>query len=252
MTQSMPYRMTRACLVVAAIACIAGCAGTSATRKEPVNPDPFERFNRVMYDINDLGDRYLARPVAQAYEAGTPTIFRIGANNFLENLSYPITIVNDFLQGKVAQGGRDLARFAINSTIGLFGLFDPASAAGLEIHDEDFGQTFAVWGLPQGPYLVVPVFGPYTVSSAVDDLAGTQLSLIIQKPDDTGVRNALMIWYLVHRRYSLLPADEQLRQAFDPYIFLRDAYLQNRRYKIYDGNPPLEDLYPEDEDDAAD
>lgn len=252
MTLTVSCRMTQAVLVAAAIASISGCAGTNATRKEAVNPDPFEGFNRTMYEVNDFGDRYLAQPVAQAYEAGTPRVFRMGANNFLENLRYPITIVNDFLQGKIAQGGRDLARFAINSTVGLFGFFDPASAAGLEIHDEDFGQTFAVWGLPQGPYLVVPVFGPYTLSSGIGDLAGTQLSLIIQKPDDTGVRNALMIWYLVHRRYSLLPADEQLRQAFDPYIFLRDAYLQNRRYKIYDGHPPYDDLYPEDEDDPAD
>lgn len=251
MTVAIACHIARSCLVAAALTCLLGCAGDAAARKEPANPDPFEPFNRVMYDINDLGDRYLARPVAKAYEAGTPRVFRMGANNFLENLRYPITIVNDFLQGKVRQGGQDLARFAINSTVGLFGLFDPASAAGLEVHDEDFGQTFSVWGLPQGPYLVVPVFGPYTVSSGIGDLAGTQASFIVEGPWDRSTRNALMIWYLVHRRYSVLPADEQLREAFDPYIFLRDAYLQNRRYKIYDGHPPYDDLYPEADDDAA-
>jgi phospholipid-binding lipoprotein MlaA len=224
---------------------MSACTSQNGTRREADNRDPFEPFNRVVYRVNDWGDRYIARPAAKAYEKGTPRAFRAGAGNFFDNLRYPITIVNDFLQGKVQQGGADLARFAINSTIGLGGLFDPANDIGLRAHDEDFGQTFAVWGVPEGPYLVLPIFGPYTVTSAVGDLAGTQVSLLIQMPDNAAV--GLWIWYLVHLRYGLLGVDEEVRNAFDPYIFVRDAYLQNRRYKVLDGNVPEDELFPEDE-----
>ena len=170
------------------------CRAAPAMRpaqREPPNPDPFEPVNRVIYKVNDFGDRYVARPVARAYEKATPGAFRLGASNFLDNLRYPITIVNDFLQGKVRQGGADFARFALNSTVGLLGLFDPATDMGLEKHDEDFGQTLAVWGVPEGPYLMVPVFGPYTVTSAVGDLADTQISPLVQIPED-GAATALV------------------------------------------------------------
>jgi len=238
----------RTCVLPAvALLALAGCATTGGAGAEP-NPDPFEPANRAIYKLNDLGDRYIAEPLARGYEKATPRAFRIGANNFLGNLRYPITIVNAFLQGKVRQGGADLARFVMNSTVGLGGLFDPASDVGLRANDEDFGQTFAVWGLPQGPYLMVPVFGPYTVGSAAGDLVGTQFSLLVQGPEDEAAI-ALWVWYLVQERYNLLGAEEEVRRAFDPYIFVRDAYLQNRLYKIHDGNPPEDDLYLEDEED---
>ncbi len=242
-------RLVQAALAAAILATASGCASQAAANKTPANPDPLESVNRVMFRINEIGDRYVAKPVAQAYEKGTPRVFRMGANNFLDNLRYPITIVNDFLQGKLRQGGQDLARFAMNSTVGLFGLFDPATEVGLMAHDEDFGQTLAVWGVPQGPYLVMPILGPHTLSSGIGSVADSQFSLIWQGVDDHGTRNALLIWYLVHKRYTILPLDEQMQQAFDPYIFVRDAYLQNRLYKIYDGHPPYEDLYPEDDED---
>lgn len=232
-------------LAAMAPAMLCGCAAQNGAERQAPNPDPFEPVNRVIYKVNDFGDRYLAKPVARAYEKGTPQAVRIGANNFFENLRYPITIVNDFLQGKVRQGGADFARFLVNSTVGLGGLFDPAADMGLKFHDEDFGQTLSVWGVPQGPYLMIPVFGPYTVSSAVGDLAGTQVSLLIQAPDEAAT--ALWLWYLVHWRYSVLGADEEIQRAFDPYAFIRDAYLQNRLYKIYDGNVPEDEMYPEDE-----
>lgn len=236
----------RLTLAAALALAAAGCATNPPAGDGERNPDPFEPVNRAIYKVNDLGDRYIAKPAARAYEKGTPRAFRVGANNFLGNLRYPITIVNDFLQGKLRQGSADLARFAINSTVGLGGLFDPASTIGLRANDEDFGQTLSVWGLPEGPYLMVPVFGPYTVSSAVGDLAGTQVSLLVQGPEDEAAI-AMWVWYLVHQRYSVLGADEEIQRAFDPYIFIRDAYLQNRRYKIYDGDPPEDELFPEDE-----
>ncbi len=233
-------------LATITLTCLMGCAGSSGTQREPADPDPFEPVNRAIYKINDFGDRYLGKPLAKAYANATPRPLRIGANNFFDNLRYPITIINDFLQGKIRQGGADLARFALNSTVGLAGLFDPAVDLGLKSNDEDFGQTLAVWGVPQGPYLMVPLFGPYTVTSALGDIAGTQASLLVQLPDD-GAATALWIWYLVHLRSSVLGVDDEIQGAFDPYVFIRDAYLQNRRYKIYDGNVPEEELFPDDE-----
>lgn len=223
-----------------------GCATSGGSAEGERNPDPLEPMNRAIYRFNDWGDRWVAKPLATAYGKATPRAFRAGADNFLDNLRYPITIVNDFLQGKWRQGAADVGRFTVNSVIGLGGIFDPATQMGLRAHDEDFGQTFSVWGLPEGPYLMVPVFGPYTVSSAIGDLAGTQVSLLVQGPEGSAAV-ATWVWYLVQQRYNLIGLDEQVREAFDPYLFVRDAYLQNRRYKIYDGNPPEEELFPEDE-----
>lgn len=235
-------------IVAMVAALLSGCASDKATRSEPKNPDPFEPFNRAMYKVNDVGDRYIAMPAVKAYQHATPSAFRIGMSHFLDNLRYPITIVNDFLQGKVHQGGADVARFAVNSTVGLFGLFDPAGEIGLGQHDEDFGQTLAVWGVPQGPYLVVPVFGPYTVTSAFGALVDTQTSPLVQLPQD-GLAIALWGAYLVDTRYRLVGIDQEVRQAFDPYVFVRDAYLQNRRFKIYDGRVPEDEPLPDDEPD---
>ena len=235
-----------------ALLLLTGCA-TSGSSRADSNPDPLEPVNRAVYKLNDLGDRYLAKPIARGYEKYTPRAFRSGVHNFLENLRYPITIINDFLQGKFRQGGADLGRFAMNSTVGLFGLFDPATGVGLRAHDEDFGQTFAVWGLGEGPYLMVPIFGPYTVGSGIGDLMGTQVSLLVQGPSSDEFALGLWGLYLVEARYSVLDLDEEIQRSFDPYLFIRDAYLQNRKYKIYDGNVPEEEMFPEDDfEDEAD
>ena len=172
---------------IATIAVLSGCASQQSAEREPSNPDPFEPVNRVIYKFNDFGDRYLAKPVAKGVRERHADALRLGVSNFFDNLRYPITIVNDFLQGKFRQGGADLARFTLNSTVGLLGLFDPATAAGPREHDEDFGQTLAVWGVPQGPYLMVPIFGPYTVTSAIGDLADTQVSPLVQIPEGNAV-----------------------------------------------------------------
>jgi phospholipid-binding lipoprotein MlaA len=229
---------------------LTACSARQSSERED-DPDPLEPINRVVYRVNDIGDRYLARPAARLYRKGTPLALRHGIGNFFDNLRYPITIVNDFLQGKFRQGGADLSRFVINSTVGLFGLFDPAAEIGLEEHDEDFGQTLWTWGVPQGPYLVVPVLGPYMLSEAFGDLLDTQVSLLTQYPDSS-VSTKAGIWYLLHRRYELLGVDKEVRRAFDPYTFVRDAYMQRRLYKLYDGEVPEEELYPEDEFDEAD
>lgn len=227
----------------------AGCASQAATAKAPPDPDPLESVNRAIYSANEMLDHFVARPVARGYEKLTPQFFRTGAGNFFRNLGYPVTILNDFLQGKFRQGGADTLRFVMNTTVGLAGILDPATEMGLEAHDEDFGQTLAVWGLSDGPYLVLPVFGPTTLLTGVGDLADTQASLLYQWPGSNGSRNALVVWELIHRRYGMLPYDEQVEKAFDRYAFVRDAYLQNRRYKIHDGQLPVDDLFPEDFDD---
>lgn len=229
---------------------LTGCASQRSAERDR-NPDPFEPANRLIYRINDIGDRYVAKPVAKAYEGALPQAFRAGANNFLENLRYPITIINDFLQGKIRQGGADLARFAINSTVGVLGIFDPATEIGLRANDEDFGQTLAVWGVPQGPYLMVPVFGPYTLTHGLGALVDTQASLMTQYPDSS-LTGKVGGWYLVHKRYRILGADEEIQRAFDPYLFIRDAYLQHRQFQIYDGDVPDDDLFPEDNYDDYD
>jgi phospholipid-binding lipoprotein MlaA len=234
----------RAALIAASVLS-GGCASQSTSEREP-NPDPFEPVNRVMYTLNDYGDRYIAEPVAKGYEKATPLAVRRGANNFFSNLRYPITIINDFLQGKAGQGGADLTRFLMNSTVGLLGVFDPATAAGFPEHDEDLGQTLAVWGVPPGPYFMVPVFGPYTLGHGLGALADTQVSVLTQY-DDSSLTGKLGIGYLVHERYQLLDATDEVRAAFDPYVFVRDAYFQNRQYLIYDGNVPEEEMFPEDE-----
>ncbi len=233
---------------LAALLCVlllAGCASRQTADREP-NPDPFEPMNRVMFRFNDVADRYVAEPVARGYENATPRALRIGATNFFENLKYPITIVNQFLQGKAREGGADLGRFLVNCTIGLAGIFDPATEMGLKAHDEDFGQTLAVWGVSEGPFFMVPLFGPYTLTHGLGTLADNQVSLLSQYPDSS-VRFRLWVWDRVQRRYRLLGTEEEIRRAYDPYLFVRDAYFQNRRYLILDGNIPDEELFPEDE-----
>lgn len=233
-------------ITVALLAMVITACAARGTSREDRNPDPFEPVNRVVYRFNEIGDRYVGKPVARTYERALPQAFRTGANNFLENLRYPITVVNNFLQGKWREGTADLGRFALNSTVGLAGFFDPAAAVGLDAHDEDFGQTLAVWGVPQGPFLMVPVFGPYTLTHAFGELADTNVSVMTQYPDSS-VRTKVAVWYLVHRRHRLLGADEEIERAFDPYLFIRDAYLQNRRFQIYDGNVPEDELFPEED-----
>lgn len=211
----------------------------------PRNPDPFEQINRIAFAFNDAGDRWVARPVAQAWEKSTPPPLRRGASNFFGNLRYPVTIVNQFLQGKFAEGGRDVARFVINTTIGLGGLFDPATEIGLRRNNEDFGQTLVVWGVPDGPYLVVPLVGPRTVTHGIGTLADLYVDPLIQWPNSS-VSSKAGIVFIVHERSTLLSADRELREAFDPYVFMRDAYLQNRRFRIFDGELPDDDLLLDD------
>ena len=218
---------------------LAGCASTSAASKSP--HDPLEPLNRGVYRFNDAFDRAIARPVAKAYHDHVPNPIRSGISNGIDNLAYPTTIVNDLLQAKWRAAINDIGRFLLNSTFGLGGLFDPASKEGLDKNDEDFGQTLGKWGVPAGPYLVLPFFGPSTLRDApmtyperYTDLRGylgdweTKWTLIAVGALDT--------------RSELLSVDQVLRNAYDPYLFTREAYLQRREYQVRDGNVPEEQI----------
>jgi phospholipid-binding lipoprotein MlaA len=215
---------------------ISGCASKQTVEQGDVS-DPFEPVNRTIFRFNEFADKYVARPVAKGYQFIFPSIIRTGVNNFFDNISYPVDILNAALQGKFKQAGLDTSRLIINSTIGVLGIMDPATGVGLAKNNEDFGQTFGVWGIPQGPYIMVPFFGPRTIRSGAGDLAG-----IYVNPQfwlfSSSVQTKLNILWLIHERSTLIGIDEEVRRAFDPYAFVRDAYLQNRQYLLYDGNPP--------------
>lgn len=222
---------------------ITGCASQNAATTMGAY-DPLQPVNRVFYRFNDLGDRYILRPLASGYERSLPKQLRTGVHNIFSNLLYPVTIANDFLQGKFRQSGLDGARFLLNTTIGLGGLFDPSTRVGLVENDEDFGQTLAVWGIGNGPYLVIPLFGPSTLRNAFGDAVDSPLTPFL------GVTDLELNWnlgawaiYQIDRRSRFLDADEQVFAAFDPYTFVRDAYMQHRRYKSLDGNVPEDDSY---------
>jgi phospholipid-binding lipoprotein MlaA len=233
--------------IVAAFAAallLGGCA-TLPPGGKPDPRDRFERANRSVYAFNKTIDHAVLRPVARGYVKVTPQPVRRGISNFLANIDYPITIINDALQGKVHDGLRDAARFGINTVVGVGGLFDPATHWGFEKHDEDFGQTLGKWGVHSGPYLMLPIFGPSTVRDApakVIDHFSTARTYFLSTNADLG----LSVVGAVDKRAGLLDTDEMIDNAYDPYAFLRDAWLQRREYQVRDGNvPPDETLKDE-------
>ncbi|HYW91644.1 MAG TPA: VacJ family lipoprotein [Gammaproteobacteria bacterium] len=228
----LPLRGASAALVLAAALC--GCASTSGTEH---NPDPLEPLNRITYRFNDTVDKAVMMPLARGYKSATPAPVRKGVGNFFGNLESPVTIVNDFLQAKFRQGGSDTARLAVNTTVGLLGFFDPASGMGLPPHDEDFGQTLGTWGIGPGPYLVLPFLGPSDVRDTVGKVGDYEVDPLWQwqqQPEKYELRGV----QIVDIRARLLSATNLLQQSIDPYLFMRNAYLQRRRNQVYDGNPP--------------
>ena len=232
-----------------ALAAVAGCATAPAVDRHTAGPkDPYEGVNRKVFAFNDTLDTYALKPVATAYNKVIPSPIRTGVHNFFGNFSDAWSAVNQLLQGKPADAGSMTLRVLTNTTIGIGGLFDPATSLGLERKSEDLGQTLGRWGLEPGPYLVLPLFG----SSDIRD--GIAL------PADSYVSPALLVsttWQkigvdtvgVIDARAGLLGASQMLDElAFDRYTFMRDAYITRRRSLVYDGNPP--DL--PDEDDADD
>jgi phospholipid-binding lipoprotein MlaA len=224
---------------------LGGCAHTP-----PDDPsDPLEKVNRVTYKFNEGADFLFMRPVAKVYDWTMPGFARQGVTNFFKNLFYPTTLVNDLLQLKFGQFGQDLARLLVNSTFGVAGLFDVASAGGLDEHDEDFGQTLGYWGAGPGWYLVVPLLGPSNNRDLIGR-AGDWFTNPLNLPSVyTDWKNVASGVYLVDTRARYLPLDSTIAQQLDRYSFVRTLYLQRRMNLVYDGKVPPEELYgiePED------
>ena len=226
-------RMLRNFLLVLLLAGAAGCATTNGDSR-----DPAESFNRAVYSFNDGFDEAIGKPVATAYRNALPSPVRSAVRNFFANIADLWIGANNLLQGKPADAVTDWARFAFNSSIGLFGLIDVASEIGLEKHDEDFGQTFGRWGAADGAYLVWPLLGSSSVRDTVGLIFDVSLDPVLQH-EPVRVRNAMTILRATSKRADLLDASRILEEAaLDKYVFQRDAYLQRRRSLVYDGNPP--------------
>jgi len=249
---------------IAATLLLSGCASNKAVETsveaievEVSEVDPYEGFNRKMFIFNDAVDTYVAEPISDVYLWVTPQIVRTGVSNFFDNLKGINVFLNAFMQGKGQQGAEDTGRFFVNSTIGLLGLFDVATEFGLEKHDEDFAQTLAVWGVPQGPYLVLPLLGPSTargIPGGVFDAAANPA---------TYVGGPLQLFQALNTPIQLLQvlnaranADDDINfieeAALDSYVFTRESFLQYRNNLIADGqleNTDLLDLGDEDFDD---
>ena len=194
--------------------------------------DPFVKVNQITHQVNETADRYFLKPVANGYVKVTPKFVRRGVVNFFGNLNDVGSSVNNVLQGKPKAGLSDLARILINTTLGIAGLFDPASKMGLVKHEESFGQTLSVWGVPAGPYVVLPFLGPSTLTDAIANTVDTALDPIrYLYPVDH--RNRTYAMEALEQRANLLAADKVV--FGNRYVFLREAYLQRREYLVKDG-----------------
>ena len=224
---------------------LGGCASSRPAAYTVPPSDPLEGLNRAMFKFNEVFDKGLLRPVAKGYDFITPNPLQKGISNFFKNLHSPISILNNLLQGKFYGAFTETSRLVINSTLGLGGIFDPATDGGIEKRQEGFGQTMAVWGIKPGPYLVVPFIGPSSFRDGpglIADYYTDPLSYY----DNSSVRDKLYILNIISLRTSLLSIDDELYGAADPYVFMRNSWAQNRNFKIFDGSPP--ELEDEDDD----
>lgn len=236
----------RAALVLLCTALfVSGCATVPPSRRDP--RDPWQSMNRAVWKF-DIGLVHkVAIPVDHAYKRATPHFARVGLGNIFDNAEYPIVFVNDLLQAKFKTGLEDIGRFLMNSTVGLGGLFDPATQAGLAKNDNDFGRTLGTWGIPPGPYLVVPFLG----TSDVRDLLGRVPDGYLSPPSYI---NSIWIYLGVESAYvidtnhrTVVPTYRllQSQHPFDPYAFARNAYLQRRHYLIHGQSIASEELQEE-------
>ncbi len=225
-------------IIFLALFCVlVGCATTQTTDKY-TKDDSLEPANRVFFDVNETIDRALIKPVAEIYVDVTPNFIRTGITNFFENLTYLNVILNDLLQGKINQGLSDVVRFVANSTMGIGGLFDVATPMGLLEHEEDFGQTLAVWGVDEGSYLYLPFLGPNSVRDSTNYVPSTLLNPFFYL--SSTILFPVTAINAINKRANLLEASNiRDEAAVDLYSFTREAYLQQREYLIHDGNPPI-------------
>lgn len=234
------------CVLSAILALTVGCTTTNEVAGVD---DPLEPTNREVYDFNETLDRNIFKPVAQTYADVTAPEFRTAVGNFFDNVSYLNVLLNDLLQFKLLQFLSDSGRLIVNSTLGIGGLLDPATEMGLVRHDEDLGQTFALWGADEGAYLVLPMMGPSSVRDAPNIPVEILLNPLLYLAAPITIPLAALD--AVNTRADLLEAtDFRDQAALDPYTFVREAYRQRRDYLIYDGNPPATEFDEFLEDDA--
>lgn len=217
-----------------ALMLVGGCASTGAG----VARDPLEPMNRAVFAFNDQVDALLVRPAARAYQAVVPEVLRIAIGNILGNLFEPWSVVNQLLQGKPVEAVSGAARFVLNTTLGLGGVVDIATPIGLERQPEDLGQTLGRWGLPDGPYLVLPLLGPSSLRDVAGTAGGYRFDPVWHSAHDDQ-RGAFTFFFVLENRVRLLGAERVIEgAALDRYSFIRDSYLQRRRNLVFDGNPP--------------
>lgn len=232
LTRASPVRIGLGLVLTLSIA-LSGCA--SRPTHDP--SDPLEPVNRQVFAFNNTVDRYVARPVAQTYVDVVPKPVRTGIGNFLSNLTYPIVIVNDLLQLKLLQAGKDTGRFLFNSTVGLGGFIDVASDVGLTKNNEDFGQTLGHWGVGEGWFLMLPFLGPSSNRDLVGTVADSFANPVfyLEGPHENETRAGILVLNVLDTRAGLLGTERLLEDQFDPYIFLRSAYLERRKNLVHDG-----------------
>lgn len=215
-----------------------GCAALPPGKRNP--RDPWERMNRASYRFNDTFDRAIAQPVARGYRKVTPHFVQTGVTNFFDNLEYPIVMVNDLLQGQFKPFLSDTGRLLLNTTIGIGGLMDPATALGLDKNDRDFGQTLGKWGAGTGPYLVIPFLGPSDLRDALGRV-GDEYCNPRHYIRNSWVKYGLAGLRAIDTRARFLDAQGAIDSAYDPYAFLRNVYLQHRDFKVNGGQSPNEE-----------
>ncbi|MDQ3185692.1 MAG: VacJ family lipoprotein [Pseudomonadota bacterium] len=229
---------------------LTGCATTRSNDSSTDSSDPNEKTNRKFYNFTDTVDRNVLAPVADVYIKYVPNPMQRSIGNFYDNLAYPNVILNAFLQGKIRQGFQDSLRFVVNTTIGAGGLFDMAAPMGLPQHDEDFGQTLGVWGVETGPYVFVPLIGPSSYRDAPGIPVGlfSNVLFIAGSVASIAITGPVAVLGVVDKRARLSgPMRIRDQAALDPYLFVREGFLQQRKHLIYDGDPP-----PESYDDPVD
>ena len=226
------------------VGAMVGCASIPAG-VEPSPHDPWEPFNRSVFEFNEGLDAYLLKPVVAGYRFVLPEFVRDGIYNFFSNYSDIYTALQNLLQGKPDYAFSDLMRVVVNTTFGLGGLIDMATPGGLPKHKEDWGQTFGVWGIPAGPYVVLPFFGPSNVRDTFGTAADLESDYLFRLLPDVALRNSLTGLRVVNARNTYYAAGDLLDgAAIDKYSFVRDAYIQRRQYQINEGREDEEVLMP--------
>jgi phospholipid-binding lipoprotein MlaA len=234
--EALMMRSSKVAILSAALVCAPVVA---AEQGEGASADPWEGFNRTVFEFNDVLDRYALKPASQGYQYVTPDLIERGVSNFFGNLGDVRTLVNNALQLKLHDTASDVARITLNSTFGLAGVLDLATPLGLEKHHEDFGQTLGYWGVPSGNYLVLPLFGPSSVRDGVALVPDSYIDPV-GEVEHVPTRNSLYGLRLVDTRAELLKSEGLI--TGDRYLFIRDAYLQRREYQVNDGqiNAPFD------------